>query len=140
MDTEDFEEELKKVYVDASSGRRSQAGGDWCYVLAYLVEHQIPKQIKYDSSLNYLQRKIETDEAEYLAIIYALSSVDGNVMVFSDSKQIIRDLQKGRVTFKNRYYFQRISELSRGRVVKFKWVSRELNPVGRHLQGSRTFR
>lgn len=135
MDSKNWRNNLIKVYVDASLGNRAQAGGDWGYVLVYFIEEQKPKKFNYDSSLNYLHRKIETDEAEYLAIIFALSNITGNLEVFSDNKQIICDLQKRKITSKNKNFVQRIDELSKDRVVKFEWVSRDINPAGRHLQG-----
>jgi ribonuclease HI len=131
---------LRNVYVDASSGKRDQSGGILGWVLAYLVEDQKPKKINFDSSLNFLQRKIQTHEAEYLAIISALTNIEGNLLVFSDNKQVVRELQKEKITSKNNWFILRLRELKKDRVVKFKWVSRKNNLAGRHLQGSRLFR
>jgi ribonuclease HI len=126
---------LTKVYVDASPQGRAQPGGDWGVLLVYLIANHLPKQFKYDTSLNYLGRRIETDEAEFLAIIFALSNVPGNLTVYCDNKQVVKDLQQGKITSKNSDFLQKIRELTRERVVEFQWIERNKNPAGRHLQG-----
>jgi ribonuclease HI len=140
MESKGFQDNLINVYVDASAGKRDQPGGKLGWVLAHLVEGQRPKNINFDSSLNFLQRKIQTHEAEYLAIISALTNVEGNLRVFSDNKPVVRALQKEKITPKNDWFVRRIRELTKDRIVKFEWVARKNNPAGRHLQGSRIFR
>jgi hypothetical protein len=98
----------------------------------------IPKS-PLDYAERFKKRIFETDEGEYLAIIFALEQpdyVNDDLEIFSDSKTIIGVLKdKGKVTAKAKPYIDNIKKLYIGRNVRFSYINREENPAGYKGEG-----
>jgi ribonuclease HI len=129
---------MKKLFVDFS-GSEKLPNDQRIWIYDCQKRTDIPQ-----SPLNYAERFgkriFDTDEGEYLAIIFALEQpdyVNDDLEIFSDSKPTI-DVLKGngkRVSAKAKPYVDNIQKLCIGRKVSFSYINREENPAGYKAEG-----
>lgn len=116
---------MQRVYVDASDKKK---------LITVVVEGEI--KARWASTCAYGKYKIETHEAEYLGIIYALENVPSDLEIISDSDSIVRVLNgESRITEKTKPYVEKIEKLRESRVVKFTYGSRDVNEASLKQDG-----
>lgn len=130
---------MKKLFVDFKGSEKCPNDQLIC-IYDCQKKRGIPQ-----SPLNYAERFrkriFDTDEGEYLAIIFALEQsdyVNDDLEIVSDSESIIRVLKdrgKPKVKAKDKLYVDNIKKLCVGRNVSFLHISREENPAGYKCEG-----
>ena len=109
-----------KVYVDGSGGARPAYG--------YFAEN--------GKSFYRHQEGLTNNQAEYRAIIAALSDFDGGIVIYSDSKVAVSQLNhefainNPKLRDLARIAWEKMAKLED---VKIKWIPRSENPAGRML-------
>jgi hypothetical protein len=96
------------------------------------------------SLLSYAEQfsktKFNQIEGEYLAIISVLDYPDyrsEDLEIIGDSKTVIDVLNNiGTVNNQTKPYVDKIKELTRGREIKFSYLTREMNPAGFKAEGN----
>jgi ribonuclease HI len=128
---------MKKLFVDFS-GSEKCPNDQRIWIYDCQKKRGIPQ-----SPLNYAERFrkriFDTDEGEYLAIIFALEQPDyitDDLEIFSDSQPTIDVLKgDGEVSAKAKPYVDNIQKLRVGRKVSFSRISREENLAGYKCEG-----
>jgi len=116
---------LQRVYVDASDRKK---------LITIVVEGE--RKARWASTVAYGKYKIQTHEAEYLGIIFALENVSGDLEILSDSESIVKVLNgKGRIADKTRPYVKKVEKLCENRLVKFSYGSRDTNEASLKQNG-----
>jgi len=116
---------MKRVYVDASDKRK-----------LITIVPEWDKKARWASTIAYGKYKIKTHEAEYLAIIFGLEEIQGDLEIVSDNQGIVKVLNGlSRVTKETRPYFQKIRKLSENRLVRFTHGRKDFNEAGLKQEG-----
>lgn len=116
---------MQRVYVDASDKKK---------LITVVVEGETKS--RWASTLAYGKYKIQTHEAEYLGIIYALENISGDLEIISDSQSVVRVLNRqSRITEKTKPYIEKVEKLRENRVIKFTYGSRDVNEASLKQDG-----
>jgi|GEM_PF-5409279 ribonuclease HI len=107
---------MKTVYVDANP-----------HQICYKVKDEPPRIKEIETATN--------NEAEYMAVIWALESIPDDVNIVSDSQLIINQLRCEWSIKEKRLQAlaHQAFKLCDGRKVTFEWTPRERNPAGKVL-------
>lgn len=128
---------MKKLFVDFG-GSEKCPNDQFIWIYDCQKKRGIP-QNPVNYAERFRKRIFDTDEGEYLAIIFALEQpdhVEDELEILSDSKPTIEVLKgDGRVSAKAKPYVNNIKKLCIGRNVSFSHVSREENPAGYKCEG-----
>ena len=116
---------LQRVYVDASDKKK---------LITVVVEGE--KRARWASTVADGKFKIQTHEAEYLGILFALKDVQGDLEILSDSESIVKVLNgESRITDKTKPYVEKVERLCENRLVKFSYGSRDTNEASLKQEG-----
>jgi len=94
------------------------------------------KRARWASTVADGKFEIQTHEAEYLGIIFALEEIPGGLEILSDSESIVKVLNgESRITHKTKPYVEKVRKLCENRLVKFSYGSRDTNEASLKQEG-----